>query len=504
MDQAAPPVYTPRLPLREKQREGLGHLMDHATAFALFMEMRTGKTATILAEFMTRVAAGELDLLLVTAPAGAYRTWAEEVEKHVAEEWAARIRVHIWSAGATKAQEEMLKEFMGHPGPRILMVNVEALSRVKRARELCVKFMSMGRTMFVVDESTCIKSLAAKRTKFTVYQLRDHAASRRILSGLPSPQSPLDLYSQFEFLDPAILSYMTWHGFKMRYAKIARKPFGPKGMMIDVIVGYKNLEDLYSRIAPYIFRVRLEDCYDLPPKIYMKREIRMTEDQSRIYAEIKKYATAKLSEEQHVTATLVIVQMLRLHQILMGHTTSDTGEAIEIKESRTDELIELLEDQPLDRKVVIWCSYDADIRKVARAIAKRYDSRCVDYSHAEPQFPNPIVSRFWGDNVATREDEEKRFKTDPACRFMVATPDSGGKGRTWDVANLVVYYSCRPNLEHRIQSEERPQNVGKRDSVCYVDFICPGTVEEKFVAALKDKLELSNIITGDDFREWVV
>jgi SNF2 family DNA or RNA helicase len=503
MDQAAPPVYTPRLPLREKQREGLGHLLDHAAAFALFMEMRTGKTATILAEFMTRVASGELDLLLVTAPAGAYRVWADEFEKHVAEEWATKIRVHVWSSGATKAQDEMLKEFMARPGPRILMVNVEALSSVPRARNLCIKFMDMGRTMFVVDESTCIKSLAAKRTKFTVYSLRDLAVSRRILSGLPSPQSPLDLYSQFEFLDPAILSYMTWHGFRARYAKIEKKPFGPRGMMIEVVTGYKNLEDLYNRIKPYTFRVRLEDCYDLPPKIYMKREIRMTEDQSRIYAEIKKYATASLSNEQHVTATLVIVQMLRLHQILMGHTTSDTGEAIEIKENRTGELIDLLEEQPLDRKVVIWCSYDADIRKVSKAIAERYDPICT-YSHSEPQFPNAAVSRFWGGNVSTREDEERRFKSDPTCRFMVATPDSGGKGRTWDMANLVVYYSCRPNLEHRIQSEERPQNVGKRDSVCYVDFICPGTVEEKFVGALKEKMELSNIITGDDFREWVI
>jgi len=114
------------------------------------------------------------------------------------------------------------------------------------------------------------------------------------------------------------------------------------------------------------------------------------------------------------------------------------------------------------------------------------------------------VARFWGGNVSSREEEERRFKEDPRCRFMVATPHAGGRGRTWDVADLVVYHSSTNNLEHRDQSEQRVQGVGKTRQVDYVDLICPGSVEDKILKALRQKIDLAGMITGDDFREWIV
>jgi hypothetical protein len=72
------------------------------------------------------------------------------------------------------------------------------------------------------------------------------------------------------------------------------------------------------------------------------------------------------------------------------------------------------------------------------------------------------------------------------------------------VASLVVYYSSTNNLEHRSQSEERAQAVGKKDSVLYVDLIVPGTVEEQIIGALRDKIDLAGAITGDDYRRWLI
>jgi hypothetical protein len=208
---------------------------------------------------------------------------------------------------------------------------------------------------------------------------------------------------------------------------------------------------------------------------------------------------------------MVITQILRLHQVLCGHTTSDDGVTVKIKENRTAELLELLEDYPTDSKAVIWCSYDADVHKVSHAIATAYDPSIVyvdDFGNEkkrEPEFPhNAVVSRFWGGNRNFREEEEKRFKTDPVCRFMVATAAAGGKGRDWSVANLNIYYSNTANLEHRLQSEERPQAKGKTESVAYVDLVCRGTVEEKIIKALREKIDLATTITGDNYREWLI
>ncbi len=87
---------------------------------------------------------------------------------------------------------------------------------------------------------------------------------------------------------------------------------------------------------------------------------------------------------------------------------------------------------------------------------------------------------------------------------MVATPDAGGRGRTWDMADLVVYYSSKNNLEHRDQSEQRVQGVDKKRPVDYVDLIVPDTVEMKFLEALRGKINMASVINGDNYKEWLI
>jgi hypothetical protein len=87
---------------------------------------------------------------------------------------------------------------------------------------------------------------------------------------------------------------------------------------------------------------------------------------------------------------------------------------------------------------------------------------------------------------------------------MVATAAAGGRGRTWSVADLTVYHSNTHNLEHRSQSEERVKGIGKESRALYVDLVSPGTVDEKILMSLKNKINLASILTGDEWRKWVV
>ena len=462
--------------------------MSGRAAFALFMDMRTGKTKVVLDEFSDLVVTGKLSQLLVVAPAGAYRTWEGAAREHLSPAMLRRSALATWAAGDSQKATDKLKAFLGRPGPKILLVNVEALSGVERAQDLCLTFVKAAPTMVVVDESTTIKDKATKRTRFCM-RLAPHATMRRILSGLPTPQSPLDLYSQFAFLDQSILGF-SFAAFRARYAIMKRVPFGPGRRMIDVVDGYHNLEHLQQTIEPHSFRVRLDECYDLPPKMYIRREVDMTSEQEKFYAQMKKYARVQLEQEESVTATIVLVQILRLHQVLSGHVTTDDGNLIDVAEGKTEETLKILAEHPPPKKAVIWVAYDRSVGKVADALTKTYGAG--------------IVARFWGGNSSEREAEEWRFRRDPRCRFMVATAASGGRGRTWSEADLVIYYANTHSLEHRLQSEERPQAIGKTQSVAYFDLVCPGTVEDKILTALRAKMSLSDAITGDDWREWVV
>jgi len=469
---------------RDYQIEALDRLEGNSI-FALLMAMRTGKTKVALDDFGRLEKRGECRTLLVIAPAGVYRTWEGQIKDHVSDDLQSRLEVFTWESGMGKEKKLHLAGFLKLKAPRIFLVNVEALSLDSTgARKACVEFLEPS-SMIVIDESTIIKSSTAKRTKFIIQKLKPLAKYRRILSGLPTPRSPLDLYSQFEFLDGNILGHSTFASFQAEYAIMVKKLFYNARWPTWVVVGYRNTEKLAELIEPYSFRVPFRP--DIPPT-YSIREVAMTERQKTLYEQMKQMATAQLSDESHVTAVQVVTQMLRLHQILCGHVVDENGKEVAIPENKTKELVELLEDY--DGKAIIWVSYDADVTNVVKALKAEYGEGSV--------------ARFWGGNYATREDEERQFKTDPSCRFMVATASAGGRGRTWDVANLVIYYSSLNNLEHRDQSEQRAQNVGKNTGVDYVDLICPGTVESKILTALRAKIDLAATITGDEWRDWIV
>jgi hypothetical protein len=479
-------VYAPQHQRWVHQDKALAAI-NGSDVFALFMEMRTGKTKVILDEFGQDELDGVVDNLLVVAPAGVYHTWRTDAQKHLSEDLKQRVLIDAWESGPTPTELHRLNSFMRHAGPKIFLVNVEALSTVKQAREMCRLFLQRGPATMVIDESTTIKNPTAARTKFCI-EIAPLAQKRRVLSGLPSPQSPLDVFSQFDFLGRGLLGYPKYTAFRNRYAVIQRKPYGPGGRLIDVVVGYQNLEELKESMRPYVYRIKLDECYDLPPKMYIRRDVALTLEQQAIYEEMKAFAVAQLNSVERVTATIALTQMLRLHQILSGHTMSDDGNIVDVPENKTEEMMAILENT--SGKAIIWVAYDETVKRVVHVLENVYGKGSV--------------ARFWGGNRDTREDEEKQFKTNDACRFMVATASAGGRGRTWDIAKTVIYYANTFSLEHRMQSEERPQAVGKTESVGVFDLVARGSIEDKILDALRSKIKLSDAVTGDGWREWVV
>lgn len=523
--------YEGKLTPRQCQVEALAAI-DGKQAFALHMDMRTGKTKVIIDDFGRLEASDQVDDLLVIATGGSYRTWEGQLKEHADDRLLARLQVHVWDSRKAKnktviAELKRLIENANSDKPRCLIINIEALSAVKQAKELCEKFVAARRCMVAVDESTSIRNPKSRRTKYVVGRLRPIAKYRRTLTGLPNPKSPLDLYSQFEFLDSTIIGYSTFETFKARYADEERICMVPKAILIarlkavvgDYIMkegfgrfavadmkqqdllremaerniyvqtiprikGFKNQDELREKIAPFVYRKLLEDCYDLPPKTFIRREVALTDEQVKAYEEMQTFFTTQLATMEHVTAANVITCMLKLHQILCGHVKDESGVIRVIPTRRIDSLKELLEEH--SGKAIIWCSYDYDVQHITAALGR------------------DVTAQFWGGNKATREEEEKRFFNDDACRYIVATPAAGGRGRTWVNADLVVYYSNSHDLEMRVQSEQRAQGVGKINSVAYVDLVAPDTVDEKILYALKHKWTLANVINGDNWREWIV
>lgn len=462
--------------------------------FAYLMEQGTGKSKVILDEWGEWAVNGGPPDLLVIAPAGSYRNWYEdksdfqksELNTHLDPDFRDRLAFAGWTGGGSKNREQLRKllAVKDKKRPRALFMNVEAFSRVEKAVDLAREFIGQRHTFMVVDESTTIKG-KSKRTK-NIVELGEAASSRRILSGLWTPKSPMDAYYQAEFLSPDILQCRSWYSFRARYAVLRKMEFG--GRAVQVIVGYRNIDDLKDRMKPYSYRALKSECLDLDDKVYTSRDVELTETQKRMYREMREYATMMIGGGSFVTANQVITQIIRMQQLNCGYVVDDNRILQEVDENRTKALLEVLNDH--QGKAIIWAPFDFAIRRIVDALKKEYGENSV--------------AAFWGGNVKVRGQEEKRFLGDPECRFMVSTPASGGRGNTWTVADLTVYYANNYDLEQRAQSEDRNHRKGQTKKVTYVDLIARGTVDEKIVSALRKKINMATMITGENYREWLI
>jgi SNF2 family DNA or RNA helicase len=85
----------------------------------------------------------------------------------------------------------------------------------------------------------------------------------------------------------------------------------------------------------------------------------------------------------------------------------------------------------------------------------------------------------------------------------VGNPSTAGYGLTLTEANLVVYYANSFDLEHRLQSEDRAHRIGQKNPVTYVDLITEKTVDEKIVAALRNKIDIGAKVLREEARTWL-
>ena len=451
--------------------------------YAYFMEMGTGKTKVLIDNVAMLYDKGKVNGALIIAPKGVVGTWYnQEIPTHLPKH-IENVCV-LWQSNITKEQSRKLGTlFKTGEELHFLIMNVEALSTTK-GTDFARKFLSSHNTLMAIDESTTIKNPKAKRTK-NIIKLSELAKYRRIMTGSPVTRNPLDLYSQCQFLSPWLLDFQSYYAFRTRYAIM--KTANISGRQIQLVAGFQRLAELSEKLKPFSYRVLKADCLDLPDKIYMKRQIKLSPDQNKLYEQMRKEALATLNGKR-VTTVNALTQLMRLHQITCGHFTSDDGTPQPIKNNRIDELMDVLEE--IEGKAIIWAHYQYDINTIIKEVEKVHGpGSIVDYYGLTPQ--------------DERQENIKKFQNDDKCRFIVGTPQTGGYGITLTAANTVIYYSNGYDLEKRLQSEDRAHRIGQQKSVTYVDILADETVDEKIVKSLRKKINIASEVLGEELKSWI-
>lgn len=459
--------------------------------YALFMEMGTGKSKVAIDTIAALYEAKKIDTALILAPKGVYDNWVQgEIPTHLPDR--IKRKVLRWQPNVSKKFLAELKDF-ALPALRekgylhLFVMNVEAFSSGKGA-ETALDFLKLNpKSIMIVDESTTIKNRQAQRTK-NIVKCGRVAKYRRILTGSPITKSPMDLFSQCDFLAEKCLGFNSFYAFQSRYAVVQKRTMGARSF--NEVVGYRRLDELTDKLDPISNRVLKEDCLDLPDKIYQVYNVQLTSEQKNVYEMMKKLALAQLDNGELATTQSVLTQIMRLQQITCGHLRTDDGELRELKSNRLDALMEIVEE--VQGKAIIWATWSHDLVMIADALRRRFGPEAA--------------ATYYGE---TPQDERQRIvtefqKPDSPLRFFVGQPKTGGYGITLTEASTMIYYSNSYDLEIRLQSEDRAHRIGQKKPVTYIDMLTPKTIDEKIIKALRNKINLAGAVLGEQARQWLI
>lgn len=198
---------------------------------AVLWEQRTGKSKVTIDTTAWRHLKGDIIGALLIAPNGVHINWAKnEVPTHMPDYIGCEPVVYVSTPNAAQRKElDRLRNGSGH-GLRFLSMNIEAL-RTPKGFEFAKNFLLSFRSIMIVDEGSIIKTWNAAQTE-AILKLSVFAPIKRLLNGTPVTQSPLDIFSQFLFLDKNILRTTSWYAFRNRYAVLETQ-----GQMKRVLLG---------------------------------------------------------------------------------------------------------------------------------------------------------------------------------------------------------------------------------------------------------------------------
>lgn len=440
--------------------------------YGFFWEMGLGKSKPVIDTAVHLFLRGEIDGVLIASDKGAYLSWYyDEIQKHIMD--GIPFRKAFWSSYQRAEEKKQMEQVMAAQDNVLdfLCINIEALSSPRAFNE-AKRFLENHYAMMVIDESTSIKNHKAQRSK-AAYKLGPLTAYRRIMTGTPITQSPLDLYGQCEFLKPGSLGFKSFVPFRSFFSRMMTVQMGNR--CFPKIIGYQNLDILSKTIQKFSDRKLKTECLDLPDKVYETVYIEHTPEQSRAYTELCDMAMLQF-EQGLLTSTSALTTINKLMQINSGHVKLDDGVVVDFPNNRIPTLLGLLEDIP--GKVIIWCNFQRDVELIIAALSENKDGYPVHY-----------YGKTSGDE---RQAAINSFRNDPRCKWFVGTAATGGKGITLVEANTTIYYSNGYNLEDRLQSEDRNHRIGQKKTVTYLDFVTPKTVDARILKALKAKKDLAS------------
>lgn len=530
--------------LYEHQLEVVEYAKTHDIA-ALFWDPGVGKSAAALSVANLKYQEGKIDSLLIVSKNEVHRQWAAE-------------QIPMWIKVPYQLQclygrggQKIAYAFDNDDRLQIVVTNIDTFSQPTKWQDIA-NWAMLRKTMFVLDESTVIKNLTAKRTQHILYEFNDiikvgksiksnipKTVCRMILTGTPVTNGSLDLYPMMEFLQPGFFG-RNYYSFKYHYGMFTQLAVNDRVLDVplteewwNTIKGiqsyaeakavcgcsedtfntihaqdkyqgpYKHADELKALLAPVAFFKRLEECEDMPPQNYIVRNVIMSDEQRQCYDSmvdeyIAQYAGAT------ATALNKLSLMIRLQQISSGFLSDKEL----LNSSEEDDPLKLMygiDDVDLEPKEVTWIGdripkmdmMFTDLEGLSKPVivATRYTAEAARIYEELSQIYKCCLMTGWKKVGSASEFQEGKYDV------MVANSSVISHGFNLQNSNAITIYSNTFSLETRLQLEGRIFRLGQKRPCFYYDYLNEDSIDNKVITSLRLKLSLLDFIRDTGIKE---
>lgn len=436
-----------------RTREELRHYQERTVKFQIekqrtlcALKMGMGKTASTLTTIRDLLDACIIRKALVIAPLRvANSVWAQE-----AQEWE-----HLKDLNfkiCTGSTEKRLSAL--HHDADVYVIN----------RENVVWLVNLYKDKFpfdmvVIDESSSFKSPKSKRVK-ALRKALPYIHYITLLTGTPSPNGLLDLWSQCYLVDYGKALGRTMTAFKQRFFEV---DYG----------GYKytprsdSQNKIEALIAPFTISMDTKDYLEMPDYIELYEEIELDKQVLEKYKAFEKnlYIEFENTEAQAMSAASLANKLL---QYCSGAVYVDEFKNYEVvHDAKLDELEDIIE-QNEGENILVAYNFKSDLERLTK------------------RFPN---ARVLDKNQTTIDDWN-----DGKIPLLFAHPQSAGHGlNIQHGGSMIVWFSLNWSLEYYQQFNARLFRQGQTMPVRIIHLVCKGCIDERIINVLK----LKDIVQSD-------
>jgi SNF2 family DNA or RNA helicase len=456
--------------LYNHQIKAVDFLRSRGFTGAIFADMGTGKTLMALEAFRWLKLANPAIKMVVCAPLSLLEAaWGADIRQ---------FTEFTYYNAHDKPIPAVLRE-------DILLINYDAVI-TKRAGSLATLVQG---NLLVADESSRMKNNQAKTTKIMM-MLGRLARYRVVMTGTPAPNSPMEYWGQIEFLAPRYLHKSgSFYAFRNNYFHLQRGKQIMHGQLVTRMVLYdafqkgfkyeittRNLEKLMAKISSLAFRIKKEECLDLPEQVDEIRYVYLGVKALRHYKEMKNDLITEIKREI-ITAEMALVKMMKLREITSGFIMDNTGKAIGISNEKIAELKNIIEElgtQP----VIIWCCFKWEMHKIQDELEKLYGVESYVVLNSETKDRDKSINDF----------KEGRV------RFAICHPASVAHGITWVNCSVEIFFSLDYSLERYLQAKARIHRIGQVNKCTYIHILAKGTIDEDVLEVLQGKGQMIEVV----------